>query len=79
MKLNESAILDNLATHLSLLSRNLSSKEFEDLCLNIFENYTAIQPEIAKLNTDFALVSNVRHVPFHSQLMYLLQQRGVAV
>ncbi|CAH3161093.1 unnamed protein product [Porites lobata] len=56
-ELNESAILANLASHKLLLSRNPSSKDLEDLCLNSFENYTAIQLEIAKHNPLFAVVS----------------------
>ena len=47
--------------------------------MNIFENYTAIELEIAKRDPGFAVVSNVGYAPFHSQLMYLLQQRGVDV
>ncbi|XP_073235129.1 uncharacterized protein [Porites lutea] len=56
-KLNESAILENLANHKLLLSRNPSSKDLEDLCLNIFENYAAIEHEIAKRDLGFAVVS----------------------
>ncbi|CAH3039846.1 unnamed protein product [Porites evermanni] len=56
-KLNESAILENLATHKLLLSNNRSPKDLEDLCLNIFENYTAIELEIAKRDPAFAVVS----------------------
>ena len=51
----------------------------DDLCLNIFENYTALELEIAKRDPGFAVVSNVGYAPFHSQLMYLLQKRGVDV
>ena len=47
--------------------------------MNIFENYTALELEIAKRDPGFAVVSNVGYAPFHSQLMYLLQQRGVDV
>lgn len=64
-KLNESAILENLATHKLLLSSNASSEDLEVLCLNIFENYTAIELEIAKRDPGFALVSNVGYAPFH--------------
>ncbi|KAM7441342.1 hypothetical protein ABFA07_009630 [Porites harrisoni] len=56
-QLNKSAILENLATHKLLLSRNLSSKDLKDLCMKIFENYTAIQIEIAKRDPGFAVVS----------------------
>ena len=76
-ELNESAILENLATHKLLLSRNPSSKDLEDLCLNIFENYTAIQLEIARHNPLFAVVSNVWYAPFLSQLMYMLRRRDM--
>ncbi|KAM7432912.1 hypothetical protein ABFA07_016730 [Porites harrisoni] len=55
--LNESVILENLANHKLLLSRNPSSKDLEDLCLNIFGNYTAIEHEIAKRDLGFAVVS----------------------
>lgn len=78
-KLNESAILENLATHKLLLSRNPSSKDLEDLCLNIFDNYTAIELEIAKRNRSFAVVSNAGYAPFNRQLLDMLQQRGVDV
>lgn len=44
--------------------------------MNIYENYTAIQFEIAKRDPLFAVVSNVGYAPFHSQSLYLLQQRG---
>ena len=67
-KLNESAILENLANHKLLLSRNPSSKDLEDLCLNIFENYTAIEHEIAKRDLGFAVVSNVGYALLHRQL-----------
>ena len=67
-KLNESAILENIANHKLLLSRNPSSKDLEDLCLNIFENYAAIEHEIAKHDPGFAVVGNVGYAPFHSQL-----------
>ena len=76
-KLNESAVLENLATHKLLLSRTPSSKDLDYLCLHIYKNYTAIEFEIAKLDLDFAVVSNVGHAPFHGLLLYLLQQRGV--
>ena len=78
-KLNESAIHENLATHKLLLSQNPSSKELDDLCLNIYKNYTAIEFEIAKRNLDFAVVSNVGYAPFYGLLLYLLLQRGVDV
>ena len=45
--------------------------------MNIFENYTAIQLEVAKHNPLFAVVSNVEYAPFHSQLMYMLRRRDV--
>lgn len=64
---NKSAILENLATHKLLLSSNRSSEDLEDLCMNIFENYTAIELEIAKRDPDFAVVSNAGYAPFHSQ------------
>lgn len=67
-KLNESAILENLANHKLLLSRNPSPKDLEDLCLNIFENYTAIEHEIAKRDLGFAVVGNVGYAPLHRQL-----------
>lgn len=66
--LNESAILENLANHKLLLTRNPSSKDLEDLCLNIFGNYTAIEHEIAKRDLGFAVVSNVGYAPLHRQL-----------
>ena len=78
-RLNESAILEILATHKLLLSRNPSSKDLEDLCLNIFDNYTAIELEIAKRNPGFAVVSNVEYAPFIRQLLDMLQQRGLDV
>ena len=77
--LNESAVLENLATHKSLLSRNASYKDLEDLCVNIFENYTVIQLEIAKRHPGFAMVSSLGYTPFHSQLIYMLRQRDVDV
>ena len=61
-------MLENLATHKLLLSRNPSSKDLEYLCLNIFEKYRPFQLEIAKSDPDFAVVSNVDGCgPFHSQ------------
>ena len=65
-QLNKSAILENLATHELLVSRNLSSKDLKDLCMKIFETYIAIQLEIAKRDPGFAVVSNVGYTPFHS-------------
>ena len=47
--------------------------------MKIFENYTAIQIEIAKRDPGFAVVSNVGYTPFHSQWMYMLRQRDVDV
>ena len=47
--------------------------------MNIFENYTVIQLEIAKRDPGFAVVNNVGYAPFHSQLMYMLRQRDVDV
>lgn len=58
-ELNRSAILENLVTHKLLLSRTTSPKDLEDLCLNIFGNYAAIELEIARRDPDFAVVSNV--------------------
>lgn len=57
------------------MSRITSPKDLEDLCLNIYEDYTAIEFEIAKRDPLFAVVSNLGYAPFHSQSLYLLQQR----
>ena len=65
-KLNKSAILENLATQKSLLLYNTLAKDLEDLCLNVYEIYTAIEFEIAKRDPVFAVVSNVGYAPFHS-------------
>lgn len=78
-RLNKSTILEHLATLKLLLSRNPSSEDLEDLCVNIFEIHTAIQLQIAKRDPGFAVVSNVGYAPFHSQLMHMLRQRDVDV
>ena len=78
-ELNKSTILEHLATLKLLLSRNPSSEDLEDLCVNISEIHTAIQLEIANRDPGFAVVSNVGYASFHSQLMHMLRQRDVDV